>query len=586
MNNYIIDPEILSGASQALAMSRWNYRGHPYLLFDQAAMNQVVELEAGRFAFQYSPTNSEGVLMAYNADLEDGPDEEDYDDDPDEYDPDCGCEMCRAHRENLGEENPPVSPPAPDPGIFGTFTTATTDAAILDPPIPEPAPEAPRGPPRRNLGDNVFVEGNWNGSLVPDDFRAAIVNHVRPVMGDRKIVVSVPHHRPSPPNENDDEFHIKIWSALESQEELNPVMPAGTVFGVGRLCGDGSRLALIRQEGFQDLYAPAEGKIVGAFSKNDLYIYYDAVHLGSANEVRALEEIFSEMAAIIEQEGETDMAKVLKSAETSLNGMVHQGSLAQITNLEQQLRVTTQQTDNTVRQLDGLLIRKMQLGEELRAYKEASSSIDIPSILEGLANLDYVAKVQGLRQRITVDTKMLTCGDRLLGRLRFTFTANGYHLDNLSWHVIANGFHVILPDGTYQNNQSWVGRGEATQAENIAGFRIDKVLDTVVRYITNPKMMEAGQFLSCFPLTPEALKKADAEQVKAFKAQANKRVKLVLMEDELPKKPVRKKAVAKKKASSKKKAARKKAPAKKAARKKAPRKKAATRRRSAATTIP
>ena len=203
--HYIVNPLCLDGCVAAIehATGKWVHNGEEHYMFTREGLQAAAEAMGDGFEFFYQQTDTEGILIAVCQECNEAV-EEVVDPEPE---PVCDCPDCNpAPPPEVPEEE---EVPRTDDWVYISAATTDTTATITV------EPETPPPPVANDRGDNVFYRDYWDGQTGPEKVKELVHEHLRPVLGDRKIVLTVPHGNTREVNTNPDEFHIKIWSAIE-----------------------------------------------------------------------------------------------------------------------------------------------------------------------------------------------------------------------------------------------------------------------------------------------------------------------------------------------------------------------------------
>ena len=148
------------------------------------------------------------------------------------------------------------------------------------------------GRPGETLLPKVVI-ASFNGNNV-DGFKALVERALLPVVK-RDIMVTVPHGSVVEPV-LDDRFYVHIWSAARGDKEAD--VPS-EMWGIDVDCTDDGFSPTGRGQNICDDTGQPVGELV---NRSVLYIFHDAVHEGSENELAILEKIFEEVALMLEED--------------------------------------------------------------------------------------------------------------------------------------------------------------------------------------------------------------------------------------------------------------------------------------------
>ena len=153
--------------------------------------------------------------------------------------------------------------------------------------------------------DNACLIKEWDGrrrETASKNFKDLVVQILSPVI-EIPVIISVPHGRRMPSQDNQNVFRIFCWSAPGEHrtQDLRDILCPATLLGENVDCRDSGFL-------FSNTGTPIlddnSDWVIGELVNNDLYIYHDITDYGTASEARLFGKILEKTVQIIlEQQG-------------------------------------------------------------------------------------------------------------------------------------------------------------------------------------------------------------------------------------------------------------------------------------------
>lgn len=365
--------------------------------------------------------------------------------------------------------------------------------------------------PSLNVKIDVW-EGNGKRRILAL-IRSVLAKH--PILNRRTIVVNVIHARRliDPYNIPDDEFHIYVWTGVNSttEEIPNHIRPPQSAWGISISCRD--RAYPSSGKGIEIIDETTKYVVAEVFS-NCLVIHHDIVHEGTVSEAKLFRILLERTAGLIGF-SEEDIRK--------MNELEEQEQSARFLNVAAKIyhqRVSQAQEEFNAVQQDidrnrKLLVEKsrsiIRLRDKVASLKNSKESIDahLTEEFQRLQQHPQVIKLRIVNNRLNVFTDTIYCvhprskETHIIGKFRLSIDLVGtedVQFFNLT-HLINgynDGMHAphVFPNG----NACW-GSLVDSIPQYIASGDISIVVQLVIQFLEHVNLDDAaGKHIERWPV--------------------------------------------------------------------------------------
>jgi len=415
---------------------------------------------------------------------------------------------------NRAQAAAPAAPAATQPPTEGTV------APTLGAPTPEQARQAQEQPtatpPASAVPAGQFtVTIGENRGAVDDrfpDIKALIERMFAPVI-QKNVVFTVPHENVSQPH-GGPEFYIHMFSSPMSNNGRMPVPEK--MWGIKVDCRDAGNFSPW-PEG--QPIVTAEGHEVAGFDDNNLYVYWDAIEMGTDNELKLFEKLLSVAAESlknpnggfdVEAQKQLYIGLCLKRVESDIasyerNIAKYDSDIKQATERFHQLHLDRQ-----------MAMRSYAAAKNFRDEDKTKFLAEF----DALCRSPHVQKVAIRNNIISVYTDTLYCVDprsnkeHELGKFRINVNLNTGELTMFNTTRLVHGMEQKMhAPHVFPSGKPCLGEHATNLHQLLAAFEVNLLVQTSVIFLTSVNVDDpAGRHIDKWPLSTRSAEEQAKEK--------------------------------------------------------------------------